>query len=1220
MKNKNQPPRTSKSHRTKQKSTSSSSPREVGVTVVGIGASAGGLKALRSFFEALPDTTGMAFVVITHLHPEHESHLADILQGDTKMRVRQVTSKVKVEPDNVYVIPPNRHILMADHQLDVREFDEPRGLRAPVDHFFRSLAKSHHEIVGIVLSGTGTDGSVGIKAIKEEGGLLMAQSPEDAEYDGMPRAAIATGIVDVVLPVNELAGTLMKYAQRPNVWPRDPDDLSPQQQETMQRILGHVKARTGHDFSRYKHATLLRRIQRRMQLSGHETLEEYQNYMRRNTNEATAMFNDILIGVTNFFRDAKSWDALAQTVIPDLFAKKQEGEPIRVWTIGCSTGEEAYTIGILVLEHAATIDKRIPIQVFASDLDKHALNQAREGIYPSAIEADVSRERLEQFFTPFDSHYQVRRELRDIVLFSDHNVLRDPPFSKLDLISCRNLLIYLQRDVHETVLDIFHYALNPDGYLFLGGAESADSVKGLFHTVDKSNRIYKAKPWVDEHPHVPVLPLKASPGRSHDTDILAPRNQKRFASGLPVIEDHLKALESFGSPSILVDEDYLIQNISESAGRYLIYPGGPITSDLLKVVRPELQMELRSALFQAFEKGKSIVSAPVRMDFNGKAERVLIGVRPDKRNIESNREHNRKALVTFMEDESEAGDAHQESTKDKAVLQGDELRQQLEIEVLHLRGRLQTTIEEFNSSQEQMTAANEELQSINEEYRSTTEELETSKEELQSLNEELQTVNTELNHKFQEVSRAHSDLENLMDATQIATLFLDRDLNIKRYSPGMERLFNIRSTDLGRPISDFTHKLRYQALVDDAKTVLEKLTILERETASPQSGSLLIRLLPYRTVDKQIDGVVISFVDITEVKNAERMRQSYESFYKLFHHSPIPTLLTRRDDGQIMNVNLAFLSYVALGPDEVIGHQAKEFNLGLEMESNRVGLADKTIEDSNVVNFEKELTLPSGENRTVLTTVASIHIQDTDAILYTFIDITDRVHAEMEIYRLNVERKTIEHKERHRIARMLHDDLQQRLFAIKIHLDNLEDALENDNLKAAKVDVAGPSEWLAEAISLTRELSADLSPPNFRVENLAEAILSLSSQMKDKYGLDVELKAADFKIKFGDELQITLIQTVRELLFNVVKHSGSLKAVVTLEQVSQDWIQITVSDEGKGLDATSILVEKNHGRGLRSIQQELKLFGGHLEVDSREDHGTRMIVSIPIRDSQTEPL
>lgn len=1008
MKNEKKFPQDSNQQRTQRKKKSSISPpnSQHELTIVGIGASAGGLKALRSFFEALPETTGMAFVVVTHLHPEHESVMADILQGNTKMHVSQVTRMVDVEPDHVYVIPPNHQILMADHKVDVKEYDEPRGPRSPVDHFFRSLAKVGHNMVGIILSGTGSDGSVGIKAIKEEGGLLMVQSPEEAEYDGMPRAAINTGIIDVVLPVSELADTLIKYARQPDMLPRDPEELTAQQNETMQRILAHVNARTGHDFRQYKRTTVLRRIQRRMQLSGYQSLDEYHSFMRQNGDEASAMFNDILIGVTNFFRDAGSWDALASTVIPDIFANKREGDTVRVWTIGCSTGEEAYTVAMLLLEHAETLNERIPIQVFASDLDDRALSQARDGIYPSAIEADVSAARLERFFTPRDGHYQVRRELRDLVLFTKHSVLRDPPFSKLDLISCRNLLIYLQREVQESVLDTFHFALVPEGYLFLGSSESAESVKELFQAVDKSHRIYRARIWVGKYPHVPTLPLKGFPARSYDAVVPLRGTQKRSVTDVSLIQDHLKALEETGPPSIWVDEDYMILNISESAGRFLVYPGGPVTNHLLHLVRPELHTELRSALFQAFEKGKSTVSTPLNVHLDGGTERVVIAVRLDKRKAEFKKEQARRALVIFIEDEDAAGPGVEKAAKDRSVQRSEDVVKQLEREVHHLRSRLQASLEEFNSSNEEMKAANEELQSINEEYRSTTEELETSKEELQSVNEELQTVNNELRNNVEEISRAHSDLENLMYATQIATIFLDRELKIKRYSPGMERLFNIKPTDRGRPISDFTHKLGYQNLVEDVRSVLDDLVTIERESTGPDNRSMLIRLLPYRTVDKQVDGVVISFVDITEVKNAEQARQNYESFYKLFHASPVPTLLIRQEDSQIMNANDALLDYLALKHENVMGHAAGEFNLGLDKQANEISL------DGSIRNFEKELLLPSGKNRSILVSTQPIYIQETDAALISLVDITERVTAEQEIHKLNIERNMVEYRER----------------------------------------------------------------------------------------------------------------------------------------------------------------------------------------------------------------
>ena len=444
------------------------------ITVVGIGASAGGLKALQEFFEVLPDDTGMAYVVITHLHPEHESHLAELLQRHTQMPVRQVDGLVAVEKDHVYVIPPNRRLVMENSQIDLTEFKEPRGQRAPVDYFFRSLARGHPNSVGIILSGGGTDGADGVKAIKEEGGLLMVQDPYEAEYGSMPEAAIATGLADVVLPVKQLAQKLVEYMRFRPPLPLDPEDLDEEQLDVMRRITAHVHARTGHDFSQYKRSTLLRRIQRRMQIHVILDLDKYLDYLRQNPTESQALFNDILIGVTSFFRDRESWDKLSGQVIPQLLKEKGSDDKVRTWTIGCSTGEEAYGLAMLLFEQCDRLNVHPQIQVLASDLDENSIKYARDGVYPTAIEADVSTARLERFFTLEGDHYRVRREVRDVVLFTHHSVLRDAPFSRVDIITCRNLLIYLEREIQNTVFDIFHYALNPGGYLFLGNSESAN--------------------------------------------------------------------------------------------------------------------------------------------------------------------------------------------------------------------------------------------------------------------------------------------------------------------------------------------------------------------------------------------------------------------------------------------------------------------------------------------------------------------------------------------------------------------------------------------------------------------------------------------------------------------------------------------------------------------------------------------------------------------------
>lgn len=1208
--------------------------------VVGIGASAGGLQALQSFFDALPSDTGMAFVVVTHLHPDRESHMAELLQTHTEMLVNEVVDMISVERDHVYVIPPNRLIMITDTHLDTSEFIEPRGLRTPIDHFFRSLASVHRNAVGIILSGGGTDGSVGIKAIKEQGGLLLVQQPEEAEYDSMPRAAISTGLADMVLPVRELAIKLMEYCQQPLRLPQDADDLSKKDLEMIQRILAQVNVRTGHDFSQYKRSTILRRIQRRMQLNGYATLEAYLEYLRHNEGEAHAMFNDLLIGVTNFFRDRESWEALAEQAIPSLFTNRNTGDPVRAWTIGCATGEEAYTLAILLLEHIAKLEVRPKIQVFASDLDEHALAQAREGYYPAAIEADVSPERLNRFFVAEGNHYQVRRELRDVVLFTNHSILRDPPFSHLDLVSCRNLLIYLQHEMQKNVFDIFHYALNPGGFLFLGSSESADNAQELFNTVDKTHHIYQARAWRGENPHIPLLPLNVRHIDHEKTGYRIYPKRRIYPPELAAPHtQHQKLLEAFSPPSILIDQEGLILHLSETAGRYLLQPSGSITNDLLKLVRPELQNELRTILFQAFDKNKTLISRPIPVSFNGNAYLVTMFIRPQGRGLEQPLEAERQALVIFLEDErpvqEEATEEVFRANLAQAQAGNEALIEQLEREVHSLRERLQTTTEEYESSNEEMKAANEELQSINEEYRSATEELETSKEELQSINEELQTVNNELKNKLEEISRANSDLENLMAATEIATLFLDRDLLIQRFTPGMQALFNLIDADRGRPISHLTHKLAYEKVVEDAKHVLRKLVPVEREVPGENGQWFLLRMRPYRTIDDRIDGVVVTFVEITQLKQAEKaqlelnetleervrertreldetnqkLSEAHNLFYTLFHANPIPTSLSRMRDGVLLDANEAYLNYFGYQREDILGRKDQGLNHWLEQDGFS-GLNEQIQEKDNVRNNEIELTGTSGQTRSVMISVQQVEIEEEEALISSFIDITGRVRAERNSRALAYEVTIAEQKERQRIAQLLHDDLQQRIYAIQMQLAVLRDMYEQNDREELQKTFAELDEWIKEAISITRNLSMDLSPPILVGEGLKQAISWLQAQMEEQYGLEVTIQANEALPDLDHDLQILIFQAVRELLFNVVKHSGVLQALVTLEH-TDDHIKISVIDEGKGFDANILLNDWKNAHGFIGVRHRLGLVGCKVMVNSEPGKGTAVTIEIP---------
>jgi len=1211
-----------------------------GLTVVGIGASAGGLKALQSFFDALPADTGMAYVVITHLHPAYESHLPEILQSHTRMPVTQVIRQVDVERDHVYVIPPNRRMVMADSKLDVAEFNEPRGHRTPIDLFFRSLASSHPDAAAIVLSGSGTDGAVGIKAVKESGGLLMVQHPEEAEYDSMPRAAIATGLADVVLPAAQLAEKLVHYTRNQPQLPHNENELSTEEMETVQRILAQVHARTGHDFSQYKSSTILRRIERRMQLNGFTTLEAYLGYLRLNIPEATAMFNDILIGVTNFFRDVDAWQTLSEKVIPKLFEAKDIGNTIRAWTIGCATGEEAYTLAILFFEQAAKMDIRPKIQIFASDLDENSILLAREGLYPSAIEADVSPERLERFFTREDDHYRVTRELRDAVLFTNHNVLRDPPFSRQDVISCRNLLIYLQRPLQDNVFNIFHYALRPGGYLFLGNSESAEGLHEMFKVIDKSYRIYQAKPWTTQRPHVPSIPLtiRRTERSGHHASEL-PYNIAQYTDEPAALDEkHRKAIETYGPPSILIDENYAILHISETAGRYLFQPKGPITSDVIKLVRPELQLELRTALFQAFEKKKAAFSKPVSVQFNGHPQQVILSVRPRMESLEQGRGSVKQALVIFLEDEFDEQAEHVIAAEATEVDErhSNTLVARLEGEIVRLREQLQITIEEYESSNEEMKAANEELQSINEEYRSATEELETSKEELQSINEELQTVNNEMKGKLDEISRGKDELQNLLGAMEIPTLFLDKELTIQRYTPSMQELFNIRPVDHNRPITHLTHRLLYKEFTEDAEQVIRSLMPVEREVQAEHGQWYMVRQRPYRTAENRIEGLVITFVDITKLKAAEqaqremaakleervrirtrelddtnrRLSQARDLFSRLFHVNPIPTSISRLEDGTFIDVNEAYLDFCGLTRQDIIDHTSEELKLPLDPEI-RPGLVTRVQKEGVIRNLQLDIILPTGEPKTILTSLQNLNFGGIDALIVAFSDITERVRTEREVRTVASNMTSAEQAERTRIARILHDDLQQNIFAVKMQLSILRDSMEK-NGETSRVDLAQLDKWLADAIATTRQLSVDLSPPILQGEGLTEAVIWLGVQMKEQYDLDVSVHANGVHAVFDEDVRLLVFQTVRELLFNVVKHSETTKATVTFEQLD-DEVNITVSDGGKGFETEKVLENWKARHGLLRMRDRLFLLGCNLKIQSTPNEGTRVTIEAPVK-------
>jgi two-component system CheB/CheR fusion protein len=822
------------------------------VSVVGIGASAGGIEALREFFAAVPDNLGLAYVVVVHLAPHHESELASILGRYTKMSVAEVKDRKKLElkPNCVYVISPDRQLEITDTTIGASPFDHPSGRRAAIDLFFRSLAESHGDGFAVILSGGGSDGAVGAKAVKEAGGVVLVQDPREATHEAMPRAAIAADVADLVLPVRELAVKLAELVQNKEklalLIRHAPEQAIGETDEVaLKSIFDLVRARTGHDFTNYKRATILRRLARRMQLNHRSGLDHYLALLRESADEVQALFDDMLISVTTFFRDPESWEALrVQTIVP-LVERIEANQTIRVWVPGCATGEEAYTLAILFREEISKRDLHCDLIIFGTDVDQSALAIAREGVYPAAIAADVSEARLARYFRAESDHYRVASEIRDCVVFAVHSVLRDPPFSKLNLISCRNLLIYLDRELQQQLHNVFRYGLRDDGYLFIGISETADTE--LFEPVDKQYRIFRARTLVAG----PPVRLPQLPAMQQVTPIIERARERGMRLRRSTAEIHLEVLEDVAPPSVLVDEHWNIEHLSATAGRYLQQPGGPPTHTLAEVVRTELLDELRSGLHRAFELREPCLSTFVPVRFNGALRLVGMLIQPRQR-IDEREPH---VLVTFLEaGEVDGNDAVERvEASDSLVVS---LREKLRV----AEQRLETMRQEHGMAYEDLRAANEELQSLNEEYRSTTEELETSKEELQSVNEELQTVNHELKVKLEEVSRANNDLENFMAATDIPMLFLDRDLCIKRYTAPIREVFNVKQHDHGRPIGDLTRNISYDDLEKDAGRVLVDLAPVERIVKTRDGRSLAVRIRPYRTAEDKIDGVVMTFM------------------------------------------------------------------------------------------------------------------------------------------------------------------------------------------------------------------------------------------------------------------------------------------------------------------------------------------------------------------------
>jgi two-component system CheB/CheR fusion protein len=1209
---------------------------------VGIGASAGGIKALKRFFEHVPADSGIAYVVILHLSPDHDSRLAEVLQVSARIPVTQVHERVRVEPDHVYVVPPNQGLSMIDGQLALSPITGVEERRAPVDVFFRTLADSQKaNAVSVVLSGTGANGSMGVKRVKEQGGVCFAQDPDEAEYADMPRHSIATGLLDEVLPVAEIPGRIISYKIA-----RGPIERrllhEAVDEHSLREIFSILRSRTGHDFSNYKRATVLRRLQRRLSLHQLTDLEAYVRWLRDHADESQGLLKDLLISVTHFFRDREAFATLEAKVIPKLFEGKGEDSQVRVWVAGCATGEEAYSLAMLLSERASGAPGSPMVQVFATDIDEDAIGSAREGLYTLNDAADVSPDRLRRFFMKEGDGYRVRKELREMVLFARHNLMKDPPFSHLDLVSCRNLLIYLNRIAQQRVLGIVHFAVNPGRYLFLGSSESVDGAGDLFVSVDRDAHLFQSRA-AAARAGLPIrdlsvgAPAHAGPTARRGAD--EPMLDRQSFGDL-----HHRLLEQYAPPSIVVNEEHEIVHISGRAGRYLQFAGGEPSHNLLKAIRPELRLDLRTALYQAAQQRTNVEARGLITHIDERPATINLLVRPVLQDGDTARGF---FLVLF----EEASDGRPEAPPATPLSSGDTALQ-LEQELIRVKSHLRTSLERLEIQAEELTASNEELQAMNEQLRSSAEELETGKEELQSMNEELQTVNQELKIKIDEQTQANNDIQNLMNSTEIGTVFLDRSSAIKLFTPRARDIFNLIESDLGRPLSDISSSLVNADLHADINQVLERLERVEREVEARDGRWHYMRVLPYRTAENRIDGVVITFLDITERKQLQEARRRTEDRLRLVLEEVTDyAVFTIDTEGVIDTWNATAAHTFGYSEAEAIGQNVQilftpeDRERGVPGMERRLALEKGKAADGWYVRKDGSRVLVTGsmsplkdaDDRTIGHVTVARELGDDRAAEGTerhsrhelearVRDRTEQLagmnaaleskltaltRGEERIRDLLRRLVNVQEDERRRIARDLHDRLGQQLTALRLKLESVATA-------------SGVTDEIRQRLEDTQELTARVdSDLDFLMWELRANVVedlglrigvgNFVQEWSKNYGIPAEFHTRGLdERRLGFDVETNLYRIAQEALNNVTKHAAAKHVGVILERRGADVVLI-IEDDGRGFDIEEATANDARGRGLGLVgmRERAALVQGRIEIETGAGAGTTIFVQVP---------
>ncbi len=1180
--------------------------------IVGIGASAGGFEAFAEMLNVLPVDTGMAFVLIQHLDPTHESMLAHLLARKSKLPVSQVTDGMVVEPNHVYVIPPNAQMGIRNGTLEL-EKRAPAGERnMPIDHFFQSLAAYRKDgAIGVILSGTATDGTFGLESIKAEGGIAFAQDEESAKYFGMPASAIGTGCVDFVLPPKKIALELSRISRDALSSPLFTSPLAtlpPSADNDLRKLLLLIRNSEGVDFTHYKASTVHRRILRRMLLKKVASIRDYLEYLRHNGVELSALHEDLLIHVTSFFREPETFDVMKSQILPKLLEGKGEGQPLRVWVPGCSTGEEAYSIAIVISEYLGDRKRKIPVQIFATDVSDRSIELARAGIYAGTTLVGVGSERLRQFFAASNGSHRVVQSIRDMCTFAHQDLIQDPPFSRIDLISCRNVLIYLQPILQKKVAGAFHYALNSNGVLLLGKSESLTAFPDLFAPLQKKSRFFKKKAAANNPQFRAAV---ATSDRTSPRD--KPAKPPKPAVDLQREADRI-VWSRYAHAGIIVDENLHILHFRGDTSPYLAPASGAASLHLLKMIKGSLLVDLRAAFRQARKENAPVRREGIRMVSRGQSRQVSLDVVP----LASVEAPERQFLI-LLEEAPQTAAVTTPLGAEAAPKEDIPHAVRLEQELMATREYLQAIIEEQETTNEELKAANEEALSNNEELQSANEELETAKEELQSTNEELVTLTEQQTSRNIELSHLNDDLRNVLEGIEIPILMLDYDRRVRRFTPAAEKLFNLLPTDVGRPFQNLRPNLDLSDLGPLISRTTDSLSPHQQQVTDLEGRRYLMTVRPYETSNNQIDGVLIALEDVDTLTRSLDEARRARDLANAIVETAREILVVLDAKLRVVTANRAF--YDLLDVSIKKGEEQSIFDLGggdFDNPELRELLEKILPQKTQFSDFRLAHEFPKAGRRVLLLNGRRLESgsHDSGMILLAMEDLTAK-EAATEALQQNQDRLrdlttgllTAQEEERRRISRELHDDLNQRLAMLAVELETLEKdpACSAESTRSRLAALRARTEAISDDV---RRTAHQLHPSMVDHLGLPAALRSLCDDVSKQDRIRVTCRVKNVTLVIPTEIALCLYRVAQEALRNVVTHSGAQRATLTL-MLTRKRLRLAISDSGQGFSrGTSTPVKK--GLGILSMEERVRLVGGLLTLDSKPGKGTRVFVEVPL--------